>query len=50
MGEDHPIMWLHQFDGGRSFYTGFGHTAESYKEPGFVELVKRAVHWAGKKL
>lgn len=50
MGEDHPIMWLHQFDGGRSFYTGFGHTKESYSEPGFVELVKRAVHWAGKRL
>jgi type 1 glutamine amidotransferase len=50
MGEDHPIMWLHTLDGGRSFYTGFGHTSESYSEPAFVELVKRAVKWAGKKL
>jgi type 1 glutamine amidotransferase len=50
MGDDHPITWLHERDGGRSFYTGFGHTAESYTEPLFVGMVTRAVKWAGKKL
>lgn len=50
MSTDHPIMWLHEFDGGRAFYTGFGHTAESYSEPAFVQIVTRAVKWAGKKL
>ena len=49
MGDDHPITWCHSFDGGRAFYTGFGHTAESYTEPAFVQLVKNAVHWAGKR-
>jgi len=34
-GEFHPIAWYHEFDGGRSFYTGLGHTNESYAEPEF---------------
>lgn len=28
----HPIAWYHEFDGGRSFYTGLGHTDESWTE------------------
>ena len=24
-GSNHPIVWYHDFDGGRSFYTGGGH-------------------------
>ena len=35
MGFDHPIAWCQDFDGGRSFYTGGGHTVESYSEPAF---------------
>lgn len=27
---NHPIAWYHEFDGGRSFYTGMGHTEASY--------------------
>lgn len=34
-GAFHPIAWYHEFDGGRSFYTGLGHTDESYAEPAF---------------
>lgn len=34
-GDFHPIAWYHEFDGGRSFYTGGGHTKASYKEPDF---------------
>lgn len=30
MGKFHPIAWFQQFDGGRAFYTGLGHTDESY--------------------
>lgn len=37
MGDDHPIAWFHEFDGGRSWYTGGGHTDESYSEPDFRE-------------
>jgi cytochrome c len=34
-GANHPITWYHEFDGGRSFYTGLGHTNKSYAEPMF---------------
>jgi len=35
MGSDHPSAWYHDYDGGRSWYTGGGHTASSYAEPDF---------------
>jgi type 1 glutamine amidotransferase len=34
-GDNHPIAWYHEFDGGRAFYTGLGHTDESYDDPNF---------------
>jgi len=34
-GDDHPIAWYHEYDGGRAFYTGGGHTDASYDEPDF---------------
>ncbi|MDC6350510.1 ThuA domain-containing protein [Zeaxanthinibacter sp. PT1] len=34
-GGEHPIAWYHQFEGGRSFYTGLGHTEEAYDNPDF---------------
>jgi type 1 glutamine amidotransferase len=33
---DHPISWCHRYDGGRAWYTGMGHTKESYTDPIFV--------------
>ncbi|TXS57600.1 ThuA domain-containing protein [Streptomyces sp. t39] len=35
MKGDHPIAWCQTYEGGRSFYTGGGHTKESYAEPAF---------------
>lgn len=35
MGSDHPSAWYHDYDGGRSWYTGGGHTSASYTEPDF---------------
>jgi PKD repeat protein/glucose/arabinose dehydrogenase len=35
MGADHPTAWCHDYDGGRAWYTGGGHTIESYAEPLF---------------
>lgn len=37
MGADHPTAWCQVYDGGRSWYTGGGHTDESYAEPAFRE-------------
>lgn len=33
----HPMAWYHEYDGGRAFYTGLGHTDESYDDPLFLE-------------
>lgn len=45
MGDPHPIMWAHELLGGRSVYTGFGHTAESFDEPIVRQLIGNAIDW-----
>ncbi|RKN04879.1 DUF1080 domain-containing protein [Streptomyces radicis] len=39
MGGDHPITWCHDYGGGRSWYTGLGHTVESYADPAFTTML-----------
>jgi type 1 glutamine amidotransferase len=34
---NHPIAWYHEFDGGRAFYTGMGHTEASYSNELYLE-------------
>jgi cytochrome c len=46
MGADHPLAWAHEFDGGRAFYTGLGHTKESFEEPELLAHLGGAVEWA----
>jgi type 1 glutamine amidotransferase len=46
MGADHPIAWYHEFQGGRSWYTGLGHISQSYMEDHFVTLIRGGVLWA----
>ncbi|MEU8188645.1 ThuA domain-containing protein [Micromonospora carbonacea] len=36
MGADHPTAWCQDYDGGRAWYTGGGHTQQSYQEPEFL--------------
>ena len=45
MEGDHPIIWCHAFDGGTAFYTGRGHTDESFAEPAFRTHMKEAILW-----
>lgn len=45
-GDTHPITWYHAFDGGRSFYTGMGHTDESYDEKEFQQLLLGGMRYA----
>lgn len=45
-GENHPMAWYHNFEGGRSFYTGLGHTAESYTEPFFLQHLLGGIQYA----
>lgn len=44
-GANHPIAWCHEFDGGRAFYTGGGHTDQSFMEPDFKQHLLGAVQW-----
>ena len=46
MGEFHPIAWYHQFDGGRSFYTGLGHIGESYNDQFMKDHLFGGLYWA----
>lgn len=48
MGEDHPIAWYKEFEGGRSFYTNLGHRPESWSDPRFVQHLLAGVRWAGR--
>ena len=31
MGNKHPLVWTHDYNGSRVFYTALGHHAEAYK-------------------
>ncbi len=35
-GDNHPMSWYHEYDGGKAFYTGMGHTDETFSEPLFL--------------
>lgn len=43
---DHPIAWYHEFDGGRAWYTGGGHTKESYSEADFMQHILGGIQYA----
>lgn len=45
MGE-HPIAWYHEYDGGRAFYTGGGHTSESFEEELFLRHLLEGIKYA----
>ncbi|GAA0460362.1 hypothetical protein Ade02nite_14630 [Paractinoplanes deccanensis] len=44
-GPFHPISWCRDYDGGRSFYTGMGHTEGSYGEDPFRRHLTGALAW-----
>ncbi len=46
MGDDHPIAWCQYYDGGRSWYTGGGHTDASFEEPEFLEHILEGIRTA----
>ncbi|MET8159771.1 ThuA domain-containing protein [Sphaerisporangium sp. NPDC005289] len=46
MSGDHPITWCHPQQSGRSFYTGLGHTIESYADPAFRNLLLGGIKYA----
>jgi type 1 glutamine amidotransferase len=46
MHGDHPIAWCQTYQGGRAFYTGGGHTKESFAEPEFREHLLGGIRYA----
>ena len=43
-GDFHPIAWFQNYSGGgKSIYTGLGHTAESYSEAYFLKHLSRSI-------
>lgn len=45
-GDNHPMAWYHEYDGGRAFYTELGHTNESYSEPMFLQHLLGGIQYA----
>jgi YD repeat-containing protein len=44
--DDHPISWCQRYDGGRSWYTGLGHTQASFSEPGILSHIGAGIEIA----
>ena len=45
-GKNHPIAWNREFDGGRMFYTGLGHTHEAYQDEEFQQHLWGGIRYA----
>jgi len=45
-GAEHPLAWYHDYDGGRAFYTGWGHTPESYSEKVVLQHILGGIKYA----
>jgi len=41
-----PLVWCHEFGGGRVLYSALGHTDESWSEPYMTHLMTGALAWA----
>ncbi|WP_439555438.1 ThuA domain-containing protein [Dyadobacter sp.] len=46
MGDNHPMSWYHEYDGGKSFYTNFGHEDATFENPVFVKHFVGGLKWA----
>ena len=44
-GANHPIAWFQEYDGGKMFYTGLGHTAESYTDTYFLAHILGGIQY-----
>ncbi|HEY2584065.1 MAG TPA: ThuA domain-containing protein [Mucilaginibacter sp.] len=45
-GDNHPMSWYHEYDGGRAFYTALGHTDESYADPLYLKHLLGGIKYA----
>jgi type 1 glutamine amidotransferase len=45
-GENHPMAWYHEFEGGRAFYTELGHTNESFSDSSYLHHILGGIEYA----
>lgn len=45
-GENHPMAWYHEFDGGRGYYTALGHDNKSWEDPLYLQHVLGGIKYA----
>lgn len=45
-GDNHPMAWFHDYDGGRAFYTELGHAEESFSEPLYLQHLLGGIQYA----
>ncbi len=45
-GDEFPLAWRHELDGGREWYTALGHQPEHYADPLFAKHLLGGILWA----
>lgn len=45
-GDNHPISWYHDYEGGRAFYTEMGHTKETFEDTAFLNHLLGGITYA----
>lgn len=45
-GDEFPLAWRHEFEGGRVWYTALGHNPEHYSDPRFAQHILGGIKWA----
>jgi len=45
-GDEFPLAWRHEFEGGRTWYTALGHKGEHYSDPRLLEHILGGIRWA----
>lgn len=45
-GNNHPMAWYHDYDGGRAFYTNLGHTKESFSDDLYLKHILGGIKYA----
>ena len=45
-GDEFPLAWRHEFEGGRAWYTALGHKPEHYSDPKLVQHLLGGIRWA----
>lgn len=47
-GDDHPLAWCQEFEGGRVFFTALGHFDHAYQDAWFMEQIRRGILWTAR--